>query len=154
MDLFDPCARWFVFSFTRVQFSWKGQNDLFSSVILPLCFLTVKTAKPPIKSGVSVGASILCNPFGGEGGIRTLDELLTHTRVPVVRLCLINPIKQGFIILIRHFYDTCTGFSQNFIFLQTVNKAEKNYSISGNITQIPLAPHKPKAARTSAHPHG
>ena len=23
--------------------------------------------------------------FGGEGGIRTLDELLTHTRVPVVR---------------------------------------------------------------------
>lgn len=23
--------------------------------------------------------------LGGEGGIRTLDELLTHTRVPVVR---------------------------------------------------------------------
>jgi len=23
--------------------------------------------------------------YGGEGGIRTLDELLTHTRVPVVR---------------------------------------------------------------------
>ena len=23
--------------------------------------------------------------FGGEGGIRTLDELQTHTRVPVVR---------------------------------------------------------------------
>ena len=23
--------------------------------------------------------------FGGEGGIRTLDELSTHTRVPVVR---------------------------------------------------------------------
>jgi len=23
--------------------------------------------------------------FGGEGGIRTLDELLTHTRVPVAR---------------------------------------------------------------------
>ena len=25
--------------------------------------------------------------FGGEGGIRTLDELSTHTRVPVVQLC-------------------------------------------------------------------
>ena len=24
-------------------------------------------------------------PAGGEGGIRTLDELLTHTRVPVTR---------------------------------------------------------------------
>ena len=23
--------------------------------------------------------------YGGEGGIRTLDELSTHTRVPVVR---------------------------------------------------------------------
>ena len=66
-----PCARWLVFGFARVQISRFRQNRRFSSVILPLCFLTVKTAKTPIKSGFSVGASILCNPFGGECGIRT-----------------------------------------------------------------------------------
>ena len=33
------------------------------------------------------GLSTKLKPFisGGEGGIRTLDALLTHTRVPVVR---------------------------------------------------------------------
>ena len=80
-----PCARWLVFGFARVQISRFRQNRRFSSVILPLCFLTVKTAKTPIKSGFSVGASILCNPFGGEGGIRTLEPLLTVTRFPIVR---------------------------------------------------------------------
>ena len=47
--------------------------------------LSYITAKTPIKSGFSVGASILCNPFGGEGEIRTLEPLLTVTRFPIVR---------------------------------------------------------------------
>ena len=64
-----PCARWLVFGFARVHISRFRQNRRFSSVILPLCFLTVKTAKTPILSGFSVGASILCNPFGGVRGI-------------------------------------------------------------------------------------
>ena len=37
-----------------------------------------KTLKNSVFSRASKGS-------GGEGGIRTLDELLTHTRVPVVR---------------------------------------------------------------------
>ena len=41
MDLIDPCAWWLVFGFARVQISRFRQNRQFSSVILPLCFLTV-----------------------------------------------------------------------------------------------------------------
>ena len=32
-----------------------------------------------------IGQGLIMKIYGGEGGIRTLDELLTHTLVPVVR---------------------------------------------------------------------
>ena len=76
-----PCARWLVFGFARVHISRFRQNRRFSSVILPLLFSAVKTAKTPIKSGFSVGASILCNPFGGGGRIRTIEAIRSRFTV-------------------------------------------------------------------------
>ena len=37
------------------------------------------------KKQKSLANAMFTRLCGGEGGIRTLDELLTHTRVPVVR---------------------------------------------------------------------
>ena len=36
-----------------------------------------------------IGQGLIMKIYGGEGGIRTLDELSTHTRVPVVQPCTV-----------------------------------------------------------------
>ncbi len=46
-----------------------------------------------------IGQGLIMKIYGGEGGIRTLDELLTHTRVPVVQLCTVLFILYNMYIL-------------------------------------------------------
>ena len=77
--------------------------------------------------------------FGGEGGIRTLDELLTHTRVPVVRhkpgqatspvyyFKYVSPYLSDYNIIAHHSALVNT-FSKNFLFFSV---------ISINFTQMP-----------------
>ena len=50
-----------------------------SSMNQPFAFLSLKVEKTLIKSRFFRGASILCNPFGGEEVIRTLAPLSRPT---------------------------------------------------------------------------
>ena len=128
-----PCARWLVFGFARVHISRFRQNRRFSSVILPLCFLTVKTAKTPIKSGFSVGASILCNPFGGGRGIRTPVGFHTQT---VFKTASLWPLRYASVYSterlskwlgvcpLRTFRRSAKSFSANYLII--ISRRQKN----------------------------
>ena len=90
------------------------------------CFLDVLSQRQQKKSRPSKKGVIWVQghaPAGGEGGIRTLDELLTHTRVPVARqqfedvLLLFRFILPYLMLSVNYF----------FVFLRCLDRSDSEF---------------------------
>ncbi len=78
--------------------------------VISRCFKTGRNQRRytvfDIKKNATIFLSIIAFRCGGQGGIRTLDTLLTYTRVPVVRLRPAQPPVH------KHIYEViCSAWS-------------------------------------------
>ena len=67
------------------DFMWNGTENAFKTAKNTSKYGYYFAAKNTKSAILRYFAQYRTFTFYGEGGIRTLDELLTHTRVPVVR---------------------------------------------------------------------